>query len=127
MREDDYTEQLSETLSKLPDKVLHCLARTFQDEISGVCVKCLYCKYAPECAENGKKSGRWLFADILCSLAKSTGVMLFLKPENKSINILKGSWLENYPDLLKEFTSKSFEEQQDTLMDSDILQYVDNQ
>lgn len=117
---------INENLAKMPDKILHCLARTLQDEISCDCVKCLYCKYAPECLEDFK-SKKYLFIDILNILERQTGVVIFLNPKQKPKEILNGSWLESYPDLLKKFTTKSFEEQQGILKDPSILQYMDNQ
>lgn len=117
---------INETLAKMPDKILHCLARTLQDEISGDCVKCLYCKYAFECLEEFK-SGKYLFIDISNILERQTGVKIFLNPKQKPKEILRGSWIKNHPDLLKEFTTKSFEEQQGILKDPRTLRYKDNQ
>jgi len=116
----------SEELKKLPDKVLHCLARTFQDEVEGTCVGCLYCKYAFECLKEYKQSRDMLRFAILDKLKAYTSVDIFLNSKTKPINVLKGSWAEKYPDVLKMLTSKSFDEQQDILKDPDILQYADN-
>lgn len=109
----------------MPDKILHCLARTLQDEIIGDCVKCLYCKYAPEC-RNEIINGTPLFVRLLRLLYKFTSVKIELNQETKAEDIVKGSWIEKYPDVLKELTNKSFDEQQDILRDSDILRYMDN-
>ena len=96
---------INEALAEMPDKILHCLARTLQDEISGDCVKCLYCKYAFECLEEFK-SDKYLFIDILNILERQTGVKIFIDPEKRAKEILRSSWLESYPDLLKKFTDR---------------------
>ena len=115
-----------EELKKLPDKILHCLARRFQDGESGESVSCLYCMYAFECYKEYKESGNVLFLDLMKELERCTSVDIFLH-RNKSLSILKGSWAEKYPDVHNMLTNKSFEEQLDSLMSPDILQYLDNQ
>ena len=120
-------DQLLQELTKLPDQVLHCIARTLQDEVAGDSVKCLYCKYAPECSVEVKESNRLLATGILLELQAITSVDIYLNPETKERNILKGSWVEKYPDLMKMLTKKSFEEQQDILNSSYILKYLDSQ
>lgn len=116
-----------EKLKEIPDKILHCIARIIQDEMSGTNVKCLYCKYAVECAKKFKETEKIFFIDILHELESLTSIDIFLHQENLSIDILKGSWAEKYPDVLEELTNRSFDEQQDILRQSDILQYLDNQ
>lgn len=118
--------ELKKEMDSLSDKILHCLARTFQDNMEGTCVGCLYCKYAFECSEEYKKSDDMLRFAILDKLKACTSVDIFLNPETKSVDILKGSWAEKYSDVLKMLTNKSFDEQQDILKDQDILQYADN-
>ena len=119
--------EVEKEIRKLSDKVLHCLARIIQDELSGECVKCLYCKYALECTMEFKKSRYILFMKLLHELEICTSVSIFLIPKTKTVAILKGSWAEKYPDVLNQLTSKSFEEQQDILKHLDILPYLDSQ
>lgn len=107
-------------LKKLPDKILHCLARTIQDGESGSNVKCLYCKYAPECSEECIKSHSILLVELMKGLEECTSVDIFQHSTSQP-DFLKGSWAEKYPDVLKMLTSKSFEEQLDSLRDPDIL------
>ena len=116
---------LEKELRKVPDKILHCLARTIQTESVGTHTKCLYCKYAPECAKEFHDSERLLSNDILNELVACTSVKIFMSEENKAEDMLKGSWAEKYPDVLNMLTSKSFDEQLDILMNKDILKYLD--
>lgn len=121
----------TEELKKLPDKILHCLARIIQDETIEYedYVKCLYCKYAIECKNeffNGiDRTPLWI--KLLRLLHEYTFVTLDLSQETKATDILKGSWIEKYPDVLKTFTNKSFDEQLDILKGPDILQYKDKE
>lgn len=119
------TEQ-PKILKGLSDKILHCLARTIQDEMYGTNVRCMYCKYAIECsvAWQKEKSKKLLFMEILRELGLYTGVNIFLQPESATKAILKGSWVEKYPDILKMLMEKSFEEQQDFMRYSDIIQQL---
>lgn len=118
---------VNEELKKLPDKMLHCLARIIQDEGTGGNVKCLYCKYAPECRDEFYKGRQALFINLLLELQRCTSVKIELSPKTKAKDILEGSWVEEKHDVLDILTKKSFEEQQDNLTNPGILQYLDNQ
>ena len=108
------------------DKVLHCISRIIQEGMSGHTTKCLYCKYAPECRHEFETTGNVLFIDILRELREKTSVDIALEPETMQKNILHGSWLEDYPELLREFTNMSFDEQPDNLRHPDILNHLHN-
>ena len=113
-------------LKKLPDKILHCLARSIQEIEceSNKAVKCLYCKYAPECGKEFQGLHDMLFVKLIKELEECTSVDIF-QHSTKQPDFLKGSWAEKYPDVFKMLTNKSFEEQLDSLRDSDILQCLD--
>lgn len=113
-------------LEKISDKTLHCLARIIQDESNGTNAKCLYCKYAVECSEEWEKTKKVFFMELLQELETSTSVNILANPKAGTVDFIEGSWMEKYPDVLEMLTSKSFEEQQDILMDPDILQYLDS-
>lgn len=102
----------------VPDKILHCLARIIQDEYTGEAVKCLYCIYAKECAEEYKTSKQLFFSDVILELQKRTSVKIFL---DKKVELLEGSWIEQNEEMLKKFTNMSFEEQLDSLLNPNIL------
>lgn len=108
------------------DKVLHCISRILQEGIAEGEVKCLYCKYAPECREEFEKNGQVLFVDIVQELERKTSIAIMLNPENKQKELLRGSWIKEYPELLKKFTNMSFDEQLDNLHNPDILTYLRN-
>ena len=108
------------------DKVLHCIARMIQEGMSEDTTKCLYCKHAPECRCEFETTGNVLFIDILRELKEKTSVDITLEPETMQKNILHGSWLEDYPELLRQFTNMSFEEQLDNLRHPDILNHLHN-
>lgn len=108
------------------EKVLHCISRMLQEGITGNTVKCLYCKYAPECRDEFERTRDILFIEILEELRMRTGVEIGLEPGTMHKKILCGSWLENYPKLLEEFTNMSFDEQQDNLQHPDILKHLHN-
>lgn len=115
-----------EELKKLSDKFLHCLGRTIQDEYIGDNVKCLYCKYAIECAKEFQKTKKLLWIDIAHELETCTSVKIFLNHKTKTTDILKGSWLEGFPEMLNELTGKSLKEQMYILRSSRIKKYLDN-
>ena len=106
------------------DKVLHCISRILQEGTVKNDTKCLYCKYAPECRNEFEATGNLLFFDILQELERKTSVIITLTPETIQKKILRGSWIEEHPDLLKKFTNMSFDEQQDNLRCPDILGYL---
>ena len=114
------------------DKDLHCLARKMQRELLDVEMDCLYCKYAVECSKDFKEKRLYhreiVMEKVTKLLQEKTGV--FFSHANKKLvatKLLDGSWIEKNPNLMKLFTSKSFEEQLDMLCSQDILQYTDNQ
>ncbi len=113
-------------LEDLSDKELHCLSRIIQDEMLKENVKCLYCKYAGECAKEWNESRNVLFIELLEILHTKTGVCLTIQPETKQKEILHGSWLKEHPDLYTKFIHMSLEEQQKELTNSDILKYLDS-
>ena len=120
---------MSENLITADEKVLHCLARLFQEQVIPVNAdtKCLYCKYAFECAEEFKQNRKILFFDIIHELERKTSVKIFLNPGTIQSDILHGSWIKENSDLLEKFTSMSFDEQLDSLKNPDILKYRHNQ
>lgn len=111
------------------DKTLHCIARMIQDFENGVCVKCLYCKYAHECVREFHEKNKVYFLEVMKNLQKKTGVVLLPpecgeKVEDKEL-FLKGSWVEGNTELLEKFTNMSYSEQLDILCSPDILKYED--
>lgn len=118
--------QEKENLLPVDDKVLHCLARIIQDGITDEGgVKCLYCKYAHECRERFISTRKILFMEIIDELEKRTSVSIYLSQEYKQRELLRGSWLEKYPDLLEKFKGMTFEEQKHALENEDVLKYSD--
>ena len=114
-------------MAELTDKDLHCIARTQQSEQLGKNIQCMYCKYAVQCLQEYNHTNKVPFVDVWKKIENLTGVNICLNnPETRQIDILAGSWIENCPELLKQFTNMSFEEQQDILQSQDILQYVDS-
>lgn len=112
------------------NKATHCIARMLLDAESGTNVKCLYCKYATECAEEFKNNRSVYFLNVMTEIRQKTGVCL---PSLKDLHsyqdkekFLKGSWIEDDTELLKEFTKISFDEQLDKLQGPDILNHVDS-
>ncbi len=109
---------------ELTEKELHCLARIIQAEESSYDAKCLYCKYAFECKREFERNGKVPFKPILKKIEQITGVNIFMSSETRTKEILSGSWIEDYPDLLECFRGmSSFEEQLEMLKSSDILKY----
>lgn len=105
-------------LDGISDKVLHCLARVFQDMERGTCDKCLYCKYAMECRDEFLKDRYILCTDLVKELSFRTDVVT--DPyDDKKLNeeLLKGSWIEEYPELLETFRTMPYERQQEMLTD----------
>ena len=103
-------------LDGISDKTLHCLARMFQDMGRGACDRCLYCKYAMECSEEFLKDRYLLSSELEHELSLKTGVVI--DPyDDKKLNeeLLKGSWMEEYPELLETFRTMSYERQQEKL------------
>lgn len=117
---------MDENSEKLTDRELHCLVRTIQDMLSEEGRKCLYCKYAFQCAERHKTTGKVKFLETWDKLQEMTGVKLrFLNPRTMSKDILAGSWIEKIPELYEKFSNMPLEEQLGTLQDKDILKYAD--
>ena len=114
-------------MAELTDKELHCMARAQQSELLGKNVQCMYCKYAIQCLKEYKSTNKAPFVKVWKKLEGLTGVKICLhNPETQQKDILVGSWIENCPELLEQFTNISFEEQQDILQSPDILQYMDS-
>lgn len=112
---------------QLTDKDLHCIARLLQSEYVGDGVQCLYCKYAFQCREKFFTTHKPPYQEVFKKLKRKTGVDIFLvNPETMQKDILDGSWIEKCSELLQKFTSISFEEQQDILLNPDILRYKDS-
>lgn len=120
---------------ELTDKDIHCLARhlqgTFIDDEDFS--PCHYCKYSISCAEHSanrfKDTGKvrvYYYADeLIPKLESMTGLTVF-RFRKPSTDCLAGSWLEEYPDLMKLFTKLSFAERLDILRNEDILDYTHN-
>ncbi len=108
---------------ELTEKELHCLARIIQSEESAYDAKCLYCKYAFKCKEEFSQSKKAPFMPALKKIEQITGVNIFMSPETRQKEMLSGSWIENYPDLLERFMGMSSEEQLGLLRSPDILKY----
>ncbi len=108
----------------LTEKDLHCLARIIQSEESAYDAKCLYCKYAFECKEEFMQNKKAPYMPVIKKIEKITGVNIFMSQETVQREILAGSWLENYPDILERFTGMSFQEQLELLGSPDTLKYI---
>ena len=63
--------------------------------------------------------------EIIDELEKRTSVRIYLFQEYKQRELLRGSWIEKYPDLLEKFKGMTFEEQKYALKNEDILKYSD--
>ena len=112
---------------QLTDKDFHCIARLLQSKCIGDSVQCLYCKYAFRCREKFFTAHEVPYREVLKKLKNKTGVDVFLaNPRTMQKDILDGSWIVKCPELLQKFTSISFEEQQDILLNPDILRYKDS-
>ena len=111
----------------LSDKDIHCIARHIQMIFSNNTVaSCLYCKYAIECTNEFKATGRHYFIDDLTiALKEKTGVDIRGHlPENETF--LAGSWMEEDSATLAAFSNMSLEEQLRTLQSEDIQPYAGN-
>ena len=107
---------------ELTDKDLHCIARRLQfeffpeeDETAGK--ECSYCKYALECKEDIRKTGKphWL-KGLPEKLEKMTGVKVhFFERDRANEHLLHGSWAEGYPDLLEKLKGMTLSEQGELL------------
>ncbi len=113
---------------ELTDKDLHCIARLFQHRIfSDKAKECLYCKYALECNERAEKERKWYWVhDLSEKLEKMTGVKMRLRYNRAHKDVLAGSWLEAYPELLEAFGGMSVERQESALKKTEILAYARN-
>lgn len=109
----------------LSEKEQHCMARVIQFGLLGDNSHCLYCRYAFECDREFADTKQILFHQLLKKLGKSAGIEIFTDEEGASRSILAGSWIEKRPELWKEFTGMSFEEQIRRLRDPDILKYFE--
>lgn len=127
MDKDTGTDDAGQEAEQLTDKDLHCIARLLQSEYVGDGVQCLYCKYAFQCRETFFTTHEVPYQEVLKKLKSKTGVDISLvNPRTIQKDILDGSWIEKCSELLKKFTSSSFEEQQDILLNPDILRYKDS-
>ena len=63
--------------------------------------------------------------EIIDELEKRTSVSIYLSQEYKQRELLRGSWIEKYPDLLERFKGMTFEEQKNALENEDVLKYSD--
>lgn len=107
----------------LDEKELHCLARIIQSQELGESTECLYCKYAFECREEFEKQKAAQNIELLKRIKSITGVEVFLCQEDVQSQLLLGSWMEKYPELMGQLTKLSFKEQLDILRNPDILKY----
>lgn len=127
MGKDTGTDDAGQEAVQLTEKDLHCIARLLQSKCVGDSVQCLYCKYAFQCREKFFAAHEVPYREVLKKLKNKTGVDVFLaNPRTMQKDILDGSWIEKCPELLQKFTSISFEEQQDILLNPDILRYKDS-
>lgn len=110
---------------QMTDKEMHCLSRIIQDTSMQESVKCLYCKYARECREAFEENKDILYVKLMKELEGETGVCLLVNPETKHKDIISGSWITEYPQLLNIFAKMSFEEQRGKLCNLDILKEGD--
>lgn len=108
------------------EKAMHCIARMMQEMALDSSVKCLYCKFAFECAKEFGETGDIYFRKLMDELQEKTSVNLCPNPGTQQQELLRGSWIESRPELLKKFTNMSVEEQLDTLTNQDILSYSDS-
>jgi len=119
---------------KLIDKDIHCIARHLQDVYIGKAAysACHYCKYSIECAEkvrkdreNGERVTSYFVENAMPKLERITGcIVLRMRIPDK--DCLAGSWIENFPDLKKVITRKSFAERLDILCNKNIFTYARN-
>lgn len=59
--------------------------------------------------------------EIVHGLEKATGVGIFMTPGTSGEEILAGSWMEDYPELMEKLKCLSIEEQWGIILGSDIL------
>jgi hypothetical protein len=89
-------------------------------------VECLYCKYAFSCSDEFKKAHNVPFFKSLSKIEEITGVkVVSWDSDNLNRDILNGSWIQEYPELLEKFKNMSFEKQMEMLRNPDILKYKD--
>ena len=115
----------------ITDKELHCMARTIQygnmetqSEMDSS-PQCLYCKYALECSKKSREHRELFVSRLMKKIIRITGVYIYAYPEANMSDMLHGSWIENYPELLEQIKELPFDEQLDILQNPDILRYMD--
>ena len=115
----------------LTDKEIHCITRHIQSDYAEEkeYSPCWYCKYAIECADDKMaKKGRasyFYFDKALPALGAITGISIEPR-ELRFHKYLKGSWLEDYPELMDVATRLSAEELSDIFHNPGILDYAHN-
>lgn len=108
---------------------LHCIARHMQVGY-GMQIgehryisPCFYCKHAFDCIEILESKKKLPVTACFPKISKAIGVFPALEEGKEHVSILEGSWIEEYPELLEEFSHLSIGEQADRLKEPDILQY----
>ncbi len=112
---------------------LHCIVRHIQLNRHKSASPCYYCKYAFECIkiiENIKEKQLPCAALPLVTVSHKIEEAIEISPfsmdeesEEYSLEVLKGSWIANYPELLEKLKNVSIEEQVKILTALDITKY----
>lgn len=111
---------------QLTDRDLHCIARHLQNMHIKRDVECRYCKYAFQCSEKIRDFSGFPFIETAKKVKEITGVNIRMyDTESWHKDILAGSWIEECPELLKQFSNISLEEQGKILNSPDIFRYKD--